>query len=69
MNFKEVHSNRLEKDNVSYVYGDSRREQVRPQEFVMKEKAFRETLFRSMHEVVELKTAQEMRIDKSSRMN
>ena len=43
---------------------ESRREQVRvhEEELVMKEKALRDTQIRSMHEMVELKRAQELRV-------
>ena len=52
----------LEKDHHRYV--ESRREQVRLQEeLVMKEKVLRETQIRSMHEMGEMKRAQESRVD------
>ena len=48
-------------------YVESRREQVRQQEeLVMKEKALRDTQIRSIHEMGELKRAQELRVDEFS---
>ena len=58
---------RLDLENTHYGYVESRREQVRPQEeLVMKEKALRETQIRSMHEMGEMKRAQELRVDEFS---
>ena len=49
---RQAHSNRLQTDNVNYGYEESRREQVRLQEeLAPRERALRETLFRSIHEV------------------
>ena len=43
---------------------ESRREQVRPQEELsMKEKVFRDTLIRNMHEMGEMKGAHKLRVD------
>ena len=48
-------------------YVESRREQVRLQEKMgMKEKVLRDTQIRSMHEMGEMKRAQELRVDKFS---
>ena len=58
---------RLKLENAPFRYGESRREQVRLQEeLVMKEKALRDTQIRSIHEMRELKRAQELRIDEFS---
>ena len=47
---------RLELEDVHFGYAESRREQVRLQEeFVMKEKALRDTQIRSIHEMGEMK--------------
>ena len=55
---------RLELEDAHHGYVESRREQVRLQEeLVMKEKALRDTQIRSIHEMGELKRAQELRID------
>ena len=65
---RQVHSNRLEMDHVNYGYEESRREQARlHEEMAQREKALRETHVKSIHEVEELKRAQEMRIDEFSR--
>ena len=46
---------------------ESRRKQVRLQEeLVMKEKALRDTQIRSMHEMGEMKRAQELRVEELS---
>ena len=55
-------------DYVNYGDEKSRREQARlHEELAHREKALRETRIRSIHEVEELKRAQEMRIDEFSR--
>ena len=55
----------LEDSHLGYV--ESRREQVRLQEeSVMKERALRDTQIRSIHEMGELKRAQELRVDEYS---
>ena len=55
-------------DNVNCGYEESRREQARLQEeLVEREKVFRDTRIRNIHEVEELKRAQEMRLDEFSR--
>ena len=54
---------RLELEDVHHGYVESRREHVRLQEeLVMKEKALRDTQIRSIHEMGELKRAQELRV-------
>ena len=65
---RQAHSNRLKMDCVNYGYEEFRRELARPhEELAQREKAFRETRIRSVHEVKKLKRAQEMRIDEFSR--
>ena len=55
---------RLELQGAQHGYVESRREQVRLQEeFSMKEKVFRDTQIRTMHEMREMKRAQELRVD------
>ena len=64
----QAHSNRLEIYYVNYGYEEFRREQARlHEEWVQREKALRETRIRSIHEVEELKRAQEMRSDEFCR--
>ena len=64
---RQTHSNRLEMYLVNYGYEESRREQTRlHEELAQREKAFRETRIRSIHQVKELKRAQKMRIDEFS---
>ena len=61
---RPTHSQRLELDDAHGGYEESRREQVRlPEEFVMKEKALRDTRIRGIHEMEELRRAQELRVD------
>ena len=65
---RQAHSNLLEMDYVKYRYEESRREQARlHEELAQREKALRDTRIRNIHEVEELKRAQEMRIDEFSR--
>ena len=55
-------------DDLSYEYEESRREQARlHQELAQREEALRDTRIRNVHEVEELKRAQDMRIDEFSR--
>ena len=55
-------------NNVNYGYKESRREQAGlHEELAQREKALRDTRIRNIHEVEELKRAQEMRIDEFSR--
>ena len=55
---------RLELQDAHHGYVESRREQVRLQEeSVMKEKALRDTHIRNMHEMGEMKRAQDLRVD------
>ena len=65
---RQAHSNRLELDSVNYGAEESRREQARlHEELAQREKALRDTRIRNIHEMEELKRAQEMRIDEFSR--
>ena len=58
---------RLDLENAHHGYVESRQEQGRLQEeLVMKEKALPETPIRSMHEMGEIKRAQELRVDEFS---
>ena len=64
---QQTYAQRLELEGAHHGHVESRREQVRQQEqFVMKEKAFRDTQIRSIHEMGELKRAQELRVDEFS---
>ena len=65
---RQAHSNRLNMDNGNYGYQESRREQARlREELAQREKALRDTRIRNVHEVEELKRAQEMRLDEFSK--
>ena len=58
----------MEIDHTNLGYGTSRREQARLHgELAQRERALRETHIKGIHEVEELKRAQEMRIDELSR--
>ena len=58
---------RLELQDARHGYIESRREQVRLQEELsMKEKVFRDTQIRSMHEMGEMNKARELRVDEVS---
>ena len=64
---QQAYAQRLDFENAHHGYVESRREQVRLQEELsMKVKALRETQMRSMHEMTEMKRAQELRVDKFS---
>ena len=69
MNFKDKFSPIVtEIDHSNLGYEASRREQARlGEELAQRERALGETHIRSIHEVEELKRAQEMRIDEFSR--
>ena len=59
---QQAHAQRLELEDTHHGYIESRREQFRLQEDLsMKEKALRETQIRNIHEVGEMKRAQELR--------
>ena len=58
---------RLELQDAQHGFIESRREQVRPQEELsMKEKVLRDTQIRNMHEMGEMKRAQELQVDEVS---
>ena len=61
---QQTYAQRLELEDAHFGYAKSRREQVLLQEeLVMKEKALRGAQIGSIHEVGELKRAQELRVD------
>ena len=65
---RHARSNRLEIDNITCGYEESRTEHARlHEELAQREKALRDTCIRSIHEVEELKRARNMRIDKFTR--
>ena len=64
---QHAYAQRLELQDAQHGYIESRREQVHLQEELsMKEKVLRDTQIRSMHEVGEMKRAQELRVDEVS---
>ena len=64
---QRAHVQRRELEDAHHGYVETRREQVRQQEeLAMKEKALRDTQIRSMHEMGEMKRAQELRVDEFS---
>ena len=61
---QQAYAQRLELQDAIHEYIESRREQVRPQEELsVKETVLRYTQIRSMHEMGEIKRAQERRVD------
>ena len=61
---QQTYAQRLELQDAQHGCVESRREQVRLQEeLVTKEKAPRDTQIRSMHEMGDMKRAQELRVD------
>ena len=67
---QHAYAQRLELEDAHQGYVESRREQVRLQEELgMKEKAIRDNQIRSMHEMGEMKKAQEVRVDEFSIQN
>ena len=70
VNFNDkAHSQLLELDDVNCGYEESRREQVRLQEELAlreRERALRDTRIRNIHEMEELRSVQEMRVDEFS---
>ena len=61
---RQTEEQRLALQDAPYGFVESRREQVRLQEeLLMKEKVLQNTRIRNMHEVGEIKRAQEQRID------
>ena len=63
---RQLHANRLEIYCTNQGYEESRKEQARLHE-ELAQRVLRESQIRSIHEVGELKRAQEMRIDEFSR--
>ena len=64
---RQAYAQRLELQDAQHGHIEYRREQVRLQEELsMKEKFLRDTLIRCMHEMGEMKRAQELRIDEVS---
>ena len=67
---QQAYAQGLELEDAQHGYIESRRKQVRPQEeSVIKEKALRDTQIRGMHEMGEMKRAQELRVDEFSAQN
>ena len=65
---RQIHSSRMDTDHTNARCETSRREQARlHEELAQRERALRETHIESIHEVEELKRAQEMRSDEFSR--
>ena len=64
---QQTYAQRLELQDAQHGCIESRREQVRPQEkLILKEKVLRDTQIRSLHEIGEMKRAQELRVDEVS---
>ena len=64
---QQAYAQRLDLENSHHGHVESRREQFRLQEELsMKETALRETQIRNMHEMGEMKRAQELRVDEFS---
>ena len=64
---QQAYAQRLELQDVHHAFFESRREQARLQEELsMKEKVHRDTQIRSVHELGEMKRAQEVRVDEFS---
>ena len=64
---RQTEEQRLALKDAQYGFVESRREQVRQQEGLsMKEKVLRNTRIRNMHEMGEVKRAEEQRIDEVS---
>ena len=64
---RQTEEHRLALQDAQYGFVESRREQVRLQEELsMKEKVLRNTQIRSVHEMGEMKRAQEQRVDEFS---
>ena len=61
---RHAHSQRLELDDINCRYEEFRRERVRLQEeLALRERGLRNTRIRNIHEMVELRGVQEMRVD------
>ena len=64
---QHAYAHRLELQDAQHGFIESRREQVWPQEELsLKEKVLRDTQIRSMHEMGDMKRAQELRVDEVS---
>ena len=64
---RQADAQRLKLEDAHHGYAESRREQVRLQEeLVLKENALRDTQIRNMHEMGEMKRAQELRVEEFS---
>ena len=64
---QQAYAQRLELEDAHHGYVESRRERLRLQEEIsMKEKALRETQILNIHEMREMKRAQELRVDEFS---
>ena len=64
---QKAYAQRLELQDAHHGYIESRRERARQQEEVsMKEKVLRDTPIRNIHELEEMKRAQELRVDELS---
>ena len=64
---QEEYAQRLELGDAHHGYVEPRREQFRLQEEIsLKEKLLRDTQIRNMHEMVEMKRTQELRVDEFS---
>ena len=63
---KQAYAQRLELEDAHPGFAESRREKVRLEELVMKEKALRDTQIRNVHETAEMKRAQEIRVEEFS---
>ena len=64
---QQTYAQRLELQDAQHGYVESRREQVQLQEeLFLKERVLRDTHIRSMHEMGEMKRAQELRVDEFS---
>ena len=64
---QQAYAQRLEIQDTQHGYIESRRQQVRLQEELsLKERVLRDTQIRSMHEMGEMKRAQELRVDEVS---
>ena len=64
---QQAYAQKLGLEDAHHGFIESRREQSRLQEeLVMKEKALRKTQIRNLHEMGEMKRAQELRVDEFS---
>ena len=64
---QQAYAQRLELQDAHHGYIESRREQVRlPEELSLKEKVLRDTQIRSVHEIGDMKKAQQLRVDEFS---